>query len=233
MYWEQSPDADARSVPDHIIDLSYRLSGRAVPLDHAWALRQAVIDRLPWMADEAGCGIHQIHVASSGNGWLRPERDGDAIIHMSRRTRLVLRIPKTRYDDAQALVGGTLHLGSDCRIGVGVAAVKPLSALTTVFSRYVVSGAEETESDFTERVAHSLRHDLAVRPRKLLCGSVSTIRTPNSDLRTRQVFLSDLDHDESIRLQQHGLGPDRLLGCGLFIPHKGIAPVAAADSGPA
>ena len=233
MYWEEPPDTDARIVLDRIIDLGYRLTGRAVPLDHAWALRQAVIDSLPWMIDEAGCGIHQIHVASSGNGWLRPERGSDAIIHMSRRTRLVLRIPKIRCDDAQALVGSTLHLGGDCRIGVGAATVKPLSAITTVFSRYVVSGAEETESGFTERVAQSLRHDLAVRPRKLLCGSVAIIRTPNGVLRTRQVFLSDLEHDESIRLQQQGLGPDRLLGCGLFIPHKGIAPVAAADSSPA
>ena len=229
MYWEQSFDDAVRVVPDRIIDLSYRLTGRAVPLDHAWALRQAVVDSLPWMADAAGCGIHPIHVASSGNGWMRPERGKDAIIHMSRRTRLVLRIPKTRRDDAQALVGSTLRLGGDCRIGVGAVAVKPLSAITTVFSRYVVSDAAESESDFIERVAQCLRHDLAVRPRKLLCGSVSAISTPNGVVRTRQVLLSDLEHDEAVRLQQRGLGPHRLLGCGLFIPHKGIAPVGETD----
>ncbi|NCA73146.1 MAG: type I-MYXAN CRISPR-associated protein Cas6/Cmx6, partial [Sphingobacteriia bacterium] len=34
-----------------------------------------------------------------------------------------------------------------------------------------------------------------------------------------------LTREESIRLQREGLGPHRGLGCGLFIPHKGIDPV--------
>jgi len=35
-------------------------------------------------------------------------------------------------------------------------------------------------------------------------------------------MIADLEVEESLRLQQKGLGPYRYLGCGLFIPHKGI-----------
>jgi hypothetical protein len=35
-------------------------------------------------------------------------------------------------------------------------------------------------------------------------------------------MLADLKKDESIRLQEKGLGDYRLLGCGLFVPQKNI-----------
>jgi hypothetical protein len=38
-------------------------------------------------------------------------------------------------------------------------------------------------------------------------------------------MLADLTAEESLRLQQHGLGPGRYFGCGLFIPCKGIKTV--------
>jgi hypothetical protein len=38
-------------------------------------------------------------------------------------------------------------------------------------------------------------------------------------------MVASLTVAESIRLQQRGLGSNRLLGCGIFIPHKGIDPV--------
>jgi hypothetical protein len=41
----------------------------------------------------------------------------------------------------------------------------------------------------------------------------------------KSVLLADLNATESIRLQQIGLGPHRVMGCGLFIPHKGIAAI--------
>ena len=42
-------------------------------------------------------------------------------------------------------------------------------------------------------------------------------------------MLADLSADESLRLQQFGLGPYRYIGCGLFIPYKGIKAVNRDD----
>ena len=42
---------------------------------------------------------------------------------------------------------------------------------------------------------------------------------------TRSLMLAELQPEESIRLQEDGLGPLRHMGCGIFIPHKGIEAV--------
>ncbi|MBV5275414.1 MAG: type I-MYXAN CRISPR-associated protein Cas6/Cmx6, partial [Lamprocystis purpurea] len=44
----------------------------------------------------------------------------------------------------------------------------------------------------------------------------------NGAITTRSLLLAGLKPDESLRLQQQGLGLHRLMGCGIFIPHKGI-----------
>ncbi len=38
-------------------------------------------------------------------------------------------------------------------------------------------------------------------------------------------MLADLTPEDSVRVQQRGVGPWRRHGCGLFLPHKGIKPV--------
>jgi len=42
-------------------------------------------------------------------------------------------------------------------------------------------------------------------------------------------MVADLEPEQSVRLQQIGIGPGRTIGCGLFIPHKGIAAVKETD----
>jgi hypothetical protein len=61
-----------------------------------------------------------------------------------------------------------------------------------------------------------------IRIRKALCGKTTALATPDGPLDTRSLMLAGLKPDESLRLQQQGLGPHRAMGCGLFIPHKGI-----------
>ena len=67
-----------------------------------------------------------------------------------------------------------------------------------------------------------------VRPKKMLCGMEKVIATPERPVHTRSLMLASLTQAESVTLQQRGLGPRRLLGCGLFIPHKDIKEVGQA-----
>jgi hypothetical protein len=39
------------------------------------------------------------------------------------------------------------------------------------------------------------------------------------------LMLDGLSHDDALRLLEHGIGPHRLWGCGLFVPHKSAAAV--------
>lgn len=219
MFWQEETKQENYRVPDEVVDLSFQISCRTLPVDHAWPLSQAVCAVLPWLTDEPGAGVHTIHVAESGNGWMRPE-GGAELLYLSRRTRLVVRVPRQRVEDAQRLSGRTLDVAGNA-LAVEKAALKPLAAITTVFARYVVSAAGQDEGAFLEAAVREL-NTLGIRPKKMLCGIEKTIATPAATVRTRSLMIAELTLEESMRLQQRGLGPLRHLGCGLFLPHKDI-----------
>ena len=225
MYWQERP-TDQVTVPDDVVDIVFGIRCRALPVEHAYALWSGVGQVLPWLRDEPGAGIHPIHVADSGNGWMRPDRPTD-LLHPSRRTKLVLRVPKRRVAETQALSGRTLDIAGHA-LTVEQGNVRQLSTLTTLFSRYVVIDAAGDENSFLARALEQLQA-LGVRPTKMLCGIEHTIDTPAAPLRTRSLMLAELTVAESIVLQQKGLGSMRHLGCGLFIPHKDIKELAPSE----
>lgn len=219
MYWTETEQQDNRNVSDDIVDLVFGISCRCLPVDHAYSLSRAIHGALPWFADEPGAGLHTIHVAESGNGWIRPEGP-EAVLHPSRRTKLTLRLPKHRIADAESLAGQQLDVDG-YSITVNKSTIRLLSTITTIFSRYIVSAETESEMQFMEHIIEQLQV-LNIRPKKMLCGIERLIHTPDGDIKTRSLMLADLKFEESIALQQHGLGEHRRMGCGLFIPHKDI-----------
>ena len=222
MFWtDDKPKVDF-TIPDDVVDLVFKLECKTLPLEHAYALSQAIKAVLDWIDEDELAGIHQIHVAESGNGWMRPEDPTNEVLHLSRRTRMSLRVPKERVEDARCLSGQTLDI--DGYRENKVASVKQLSDLTTLFSRYVICDAEASEEQFLLTVAEQLKAmDIPVK--KMMAGKQHVIQTPNGGLTTRSVMVADLDKEHSIRLQQRGIGPGRHLGCGIFMPQKGIKPV--------
>lgn len=225
MFWTEEREEDkAFKVPDDIVDLSFAIRCKCLPLDHAYALSQVLQAALPWIADEDAAGVHLIHVAESGNGWYRPQTEG-ALLHLSRRTRMMLRVPKHRIEDARSLEGRVLEIEGYTLEVVGDATIKQLSALSTLFARHVVmADALMSEADFLEYVVSELRA-LAIPVRKILCGKSHDLKTPAGIIHTQSVMVADLAPEAAIKLQQKGIGPGRKMGCGLFLPHKGIKPV--------
>lgn len=230
MFWNEDDSADAPRLPDDIVDLLFAIDCKCLPVDHAYALSSAVRALVPWFDDEPRLGVHTIHVAGSQNGWERPEHSPEALIMVSRRTRLTIRVPSARSDDLIArLQGRRIDVGGQ-PLTIGAAKPKPLSQETTIFARYLAAdpGADAEvfadEARFLEAAARALGA-LDIRVRKALCGKAVTLHTPAGPIHTRALMLAGLTREESLRLQRDGLGPHRALGCGLFIPHKGIDPV--------
>ena len=227
MRWEESETGNAGApAPDAAgagaIDAAFRLSGRWLPVDHARALRAAVVECLPWLDDEPDAGIHSIHGAASGNGWERPGNGPGALLNLSHRTPLVLRVPARRAGDVAALCGRRLDVDGHALV-VGALRPRRLKPAATVFARYVID-----EDDDEERFIESTAAELEARSisaRKLLCGRSSRIESERGPLAARGLLIADLDARESLALQYRGIGPGRLLGCGLFVPHKDVGPV--------
>jgi CRISPR-associated protein Cas6 len=225
MFWQEDDKKDDVTTSEKVVDLSYRIDCKQIPTRHAWELSQALYEVLPWIVDEPEAGIHQIHGAASGNGWERPA-DGE-LIHLSRRTRMQLRVPVSRVDDASELEGKTLDIAGHS-VTVGKMTTKSIDPFSTIFARYIVVPEGTTEDDFLQLVVDELKsRDLSVR--KLLCGIGHTLEFNGERIETRSLMVADLDKASSVALQETGIGPHRHFGCGIFVPHKGIKAVGETE----
>jgi CRISPR-associated protein Cas6 len=207
-----------QDAPADIVDAVFAIACPSLPVDHAYALQQAIQDALPWFAQEPHAGLHTVHGAASGSGWMRPE-GADALLQLSHRARLALRLPRHRLEDAAALLGRTLQVAG-WPLHVEKMALRPLSRITTLFSRCVVLDAGD-EAAFVIAATDELGA-LGIKPASMVCGRVTPVATPERTYQARSLMLAGLTREQSLLLQQSGLGAGRKLGCGLFIPHKDI-----------
>jgi CRISPR-associated protein Cas6 len=223
MFWQEDDNKQEFQVPDEVQDLLFDIQCRELPVHHIHALSQALLAVLPWLADEPRAAIHEIHLAGSQNGWERPDPELGQKLILSRRTKLTLRLPKHRTEQAQAALNGvTLDIDGH-PLTIGNAKSKLLSKQGTIFARNLVlaPGEAEDEMVFLQRMVAELG-GRNIRVKKAMPGKTVAIHTPDGPLATRSLMIADLSAEESVALQQQALGEHRLLGCGIFLPHKGI-----------
>jgi CRISPR-associated protein Cas6 len=228
MFWQEDDSETLTQMPQDVVDVLFAIDCRQLPVDHAYALSASLKDAVPWLADDPAVAVHTVHVAGSQNGWERPEHGSDRHLILSRRTKLTLRVPAARIDDViEGLRGKTLDVGG-CALTVGLGKPRPLSKETTLFARYVAARPGDSEDGFLAWAAEALGA-MGIRVRKALCGKETPLAIPGGFVHTRSLMLANLSLDESLRLQERGLGPHREMGCGIFIPHKGIDPVKTGN----
>lgn len=224
MFWQEDDNSEQPASSEEVVDLLFSISCREIPVDHAHALSGALIQAAPELFENHEIAVHSIHVAGSQNGWERPDFSPGERLILSQRTKLTLRVPGSSADEVQQrLHGATLDIDG-CQLVIGKAKIKPLGRQTTIFSRYVQCRENEDETEFLQRMAAELEK-LGITIRKALCGKTARLQTPQGEIATRSLMLADLSPEESIKLQQLGLGGGQQMGCGIFIPHKGIEAV--------
>ena len=225
MYWKEDDTAiDEFRVSEDIVDVVYSIRCRSIPVDHAHALSESIHTALPWFAEEADAGLHMIHISEAGNGWSRPDNPEIDELVLSRRSRLILRLPKHRLNQASELKDKELEI-SGRKLTIGDFNTRPLSSVSTQFSRYVQTEDVDNEEQFLNHIAAELEALLETDIRKIMCGKAHTLTTPEGRINTRSVMVADLSPESAVLLEQKGLGSGRKMGCGLFIPHKGIKAV--------
>lgn len=217
MYWNEETSKESFTVPEDIIDLYFRISCPTLPVDHAWTLVQAIQQHLPWFLQEPRAGLHLIHGAESGNGWERPEAQG-ALLHLSKRTPLILRLPAELADTAGKLVGQTLDIAGHPMVIQG-SRQKPLAMTRFLYARHIAADRDMPEELFIAWAVDELKQ-MGLRFKKILCGKSHTLETPDGPIHTRSLMVAELSYEDAVTLQEQGLGPYRTLGCGLFLPQK-------------
>jgi CRISPR-associated protein Cas6 len=220
-FWsEDNEEQQEYIIPGNILDFVFTLKSKCIPMNHAYLLYEAIHQALPWLDQEDNIGVHPIYGAESGNGWERPDTE---VLFLSKRQKMTLRLPKSRSDDVKQLVGMTLEL-EDYMLTIGEFSIRQMNDLPTVFARSVVTNKDQEEHDFLIQSQQALE-DMGINGKKMMCGLKGRIELPDRTVYTRSLMLADLDKEESVKIQETGLGPMRQYGCGLFMPQKGIKAV--------
>lgn len=194
------------------VDLRFALRGRSVPRDYAYSLWDALRQRIPCLTSETLAGIHPLYGLSPGDDeW-----------YLSRRAHLDLRISADRVAEMSALVGEVLDVsGASCT--VGNATEKLLAYAPVLYAKFVAFEESEDDLPAEEVFLSECRGALAsldLAPTAVLCGKRQAVRAATSRLHGFSLMVAGLGTDDAYRLQKHGLGIGRKLGCGIFIPHK-------------
>ncbi len=222
MLWEEEVQKD-KHIPHSVVDLAFDIKCPSLPVDHAYALSQAIQQALPWFEQERLAGLHLIYGPESGNGWSRPDKQDD-LLFLSRRIKLILRLPTDCIEAAQKLSGMTLDI-EGYSLKVGSAKQKKLSKMPVLLARHILANPEQDEDSFLNEIVAQIQKNLGIQCRKILCGKTHQLKWPTGELFTRRLMIADLKPEESIILQEQGLGKGQKMGCGLFVPHKDIKAV--------
>ncbi len=222
MFWQEDIKEEHFTLPDDVQDAVFNIHAKVLPIDHAYLLSEALLKHLPWLG-AVNAGVHDIGVAD-GNGWEQDHESG--FYYPSKRSKLSIRMPKEKLADAQSLAGKTLDLGQYHIDVIKALAPKMMSDMQIVFAKYVVCDAQLSETEFLQECYQQLQA-LGITPKKMMAGLKRSIKTAHETLHTRSLMVADLRKSESVKLQELGIGEYRLLGCGLFVPQKGIDSVDA------
>ena len=226
MHWQTAETRQQTSpTVSHIVDLIFTIRCRSLPVDHHWLLKEALQQALPWLAEQTDIAVHPIHSAESGNGWIRPN---SGIFHVSRRTRLCLRLPKNMLALGQQLEGKQLDIAGH-PLTVNESHMRTLGKHKTLFARHLLDTHHQDESAFIADVLAALKEKGIIPPR-IISGRSHPVKTPQATLTTRSVMLDGLNPVESIQLQATGIGKRQQLGIGIFLPHKSIDAVYTGNS---
>ncbi len=199
------------SSPCATVDLVFPVSGRFLLRDHAQSLKEALCDAWPWLAGEPMAAVHAIKLVTGA----------EPLAMLSGRAKLMLRLSRQR---AQALLscdpidltvaGHALRLASPH--------VHELVPHTTLYA-YRVAASDADEVAFMQGIAAELA-GLGIAGERV-CGKRQQLSLAHGTVTAFSLMLHGLAPAPSLHLQQQGLGPYRLQGCGIFIPHKSAAAV--------
>ena len=195
-----------------VIDVVFSIRGSTVAEDHALLLWQALRAELPWLEEENEAAVLPLERLGKGDG-LR---------FVGPRARLVLRLPRHRVVSTDFLSGRRLLLNEG--IEVGTRSTRALAPSRVIHSPCVDVGTSD-EGEFLE-ICRNWLIDQGMRP-EIVCGRGRSFRTEGGTAHGFSLMLYGLTGQQTLVLQQRGLGDNHRLGCGIFVPHKNVAAVGS------
>lgn len=192
------------------LDLEFPVfSSSAIAVDHGYHLYAGLSRALSTVHSENGIAVHPI----------RGRQIGDRMLQLMPWSTVRIRTPQDRIGDLVGLAGKSITIG-DRQVRLGVPKVQGLDPATAVRSRLVtIKGFLDAEL-FAQAVRRQL-DSLEISERVILTiGKRRTLRVRDKEVVGFEVIVEGLTAEESILLQEQGLGGRRHMGCGVFLAAK-------------
>ena len=188
---------------DPRVDLCFQITGRTLPVDHGFALYGAINHVLPCIHEDREIALKLI----------RGRYIGDGILDISPRSELVLRLPTSRIAIYIALAGKTLEVTGH-KFGVGMPGTRALIPSVALASPLVTTKNGTEQARFETEIKNQMEN-LGLKGR-IAIGKRRTFQVHGKQVVGYPVLVSELTPEESILLQENGLGGRRKMGCGFF-----------------
>jgi CRISPR-associated protein, Cas6-related len=195
-----------------VIDLVFPVVGTHLPADHGYSLYSAVNrvferDGSTWFHDSEGIALLPV------NGKYRP----DHTLLLGRGSHFIIRVSASMVPDVLTLAGQRLQIGG-MPLTIGAPQVERLKPSVALEARIVTT----RNGDDPERFDVEIRRQLdelgisadAQRGRR----RIVTIR--GKKVVGHELVVAHLTAEESLTLQERGVGGRRKMGCGIFVPYR-------------
>ena len=190
------------------VDLAFALVGqRPIPADHGYGLYGALSRILPAVHCDNGIAIHPIGGQQIGNRQLQ----------LTDRSRLIIRVASHQIGELIALAGKQINLAGT-PLWIGVPRAFSLTPATALRSRLVTTKNCQDQSRFEQEFRRQL-DALFVRPESLFTiVKRKTLRVKDKEIVGYELIVEGLIEEESLSIQETGIGGRRHMGCGVFTP---------------
>lgn len=194
------------------ITVQFPAQGQKLPADHGYLLYSAISQIKPELHETDWLGIEMISGMPFGKG----------LISLPNRTaKLRLRIPADKFGEVLSLAGKRLEIdGYSIRLGIPTA--KPLLPASSLYARIVTIRKFMEVPEFLEAASRQLE-ELGVKavlqlPDEERSRFRRILTIKDKKIVGFSLIAKGLSDEDSLKLQSHGIGGRRAMGCGIFNP---------------
>lgn len=207
------------------VELVFKLKGSVIPADHGYQLFSALTKTMGEIHNKSEIALHNINGDPIDNRLLK----------LTEKSRLAFRLNSESIEQLLPLTGRCLTLG-DHEIQIGTPQTFNLKTVSRLYSRLVVIKGYMEPDEFLEAAGRQI-DALGVKGKRALIpvnetsknaggrGTRSpflrrTIRISGKEVVGFALGVGDLTAEESLIIQEKGIGGRRHFGCGIFIPDR-------------
>lgn len=202
-----------------MVDLAFEIRGGPIPLDYGYALFGAISRIVPAIHGDQRIGVHPIRGVKLARGRLT----------LVPRSRLRLRLPEEEIGAYLPLGGARLDLDGT-PIEVGFPRAEPLRPRPSLISRLVTIGHHQEPEGFLDSARRRLT-EMGIQATASFLPSPDPARAGEPSRRIlvvkgRRIVgyplrIDGLTAEESLTVQEQGIGSRRRMGCGVFVAEGG------------